>query len=267
MIYRSLIQVMSIFAITISWCGLLSSEEVVDAEPGLPPVPRITPLIPAMDDTTELSAEESLLRQLKKAVSERDSLIADIMDRVEGDLPDTGSAPLETLANEQQQSITDDRRLRDIAWNNLNAALEEVSDEQRQPSDILDTPAFQADSFQVNSLRAETYLKMVRSYKGLLEEQENPERQEFIKAFAIVNDISSDFLTRHQQPQLLYLQFWFARELALRSTGPEQERFTTLARTAHAQLTTNWPGSVSLLITANTLLEELELRLDSNTTP
>jgi hypothetical protein len=256
-----------LMALGLAFPVMLLAEEAVEAEPGLPPVPRITPLIPAMDEGNNLSAEESLLRQLKQAVSSRDQQISQIMDRVEGDLPDTGSAPLETLEPEQQTTIVDDREKRDQAWRNLGAALAAISEEQRQPSDVLDTPAVQADSFQVNSLRAETYLKMVRSYKGLLEDQENPERDEFVKAFAIVNDIAIDYLSHHQQPQHRYLQFWFARELALRSEGPEQQRFSELARTAHTQLTNNWAGSVSLILTANTLLEEMDLRLQANATP
>ena len=60
--------------------------------------------------------------------------------------------PSTNLKRDQQESIVNDRRKRDEAWEYLNSALDEVSDEEQLPGDVLDTPAVQADSFQVLSL-------------------------------------------------------------------------------------------------------------------
>ena len=236
--------------------GGLNAEDNSEAEPSLPPVPRVTPLIPGMGDEKPRSAEENLLRRLQDAVTSRDKRIGAIMDRVSGDLPATGSLPL--------PEINADRLKRDVAWRELEAALKGVSEIDQDSGDVLDTPAHLADEFQVNALTAQNQLDMARSYKALLEDQEDPAISELQKGFAIIRDISIDHLANLYRPQQIYLEFWFARELALRSTSGEQDKYIEITRAAHLSLTTNWTGSVSLILSANTLLEQLNLQLEKN---
>lgn len=244
-------------AVWILTVGMAPALAAAEPEPSLPPRPQITPLVPGVTDEQSRDPEDRLINRLNQAVQTRDDRIQALLDRASGDLPPTGGEVI--------PEAEPDRAERDRAWRDLEQALGELAEQRQRPQDILDTPAALSDDFQVQSLRAHNRLAIARSYKALLEDADQPAVGELHKAFEITREISTEHLGEHARPQRLYLIFWFASELAIRSQGQEQTAYVEAARNAHLRLTTDWPSSVSLVISANTLLEQLNSQLQSDT--
>lgn len=231
----------------------LIAEESVTPEPPLLPQPRNIPLVPGVGEERALSEDEQLLQRLRLAIEERDQQINALLDRKTGDLPPSGSIDIPETA--------DDRAARDQAWEKLAAALEQIAQEQHQTRDILDTPAAWSDDLEVQRLTARNQLSMARSYKALLEDEDEPGLGDMRRAYDLLRSIAIEHLAEHDRPQRAYLLFWFASELARRTQGDERTAFFEAAQTAHRRLVSDWPGSSSLVISAQTLMDQLQRAL------
>ncbi|TVR41775.1 MAG: hypothetical protein EA402_12595 [Planctomycetota bacterium] len=237
----------------------LSAAEPEIPEPGLPPLPRLVPLVPDGRAPAQLDPEDALLQNLQQAIAARDERIRALMDRASGDLPRTGQL-LSPEASEQRDH-------RNSAWRELEATLNAMQERQQRQRDILDTPALVADEYQIHALRASNHLAMARSYKSWLEDLEEAPTDKLRRGLDVSQGISVEHLEEHLRPQRLYLIFWFASELTSRlaATHPEESRdHLDITRRAHERLVSDWPGSVSLIISANTLLNRLHESLGAD---
>ena len=220
-----------------------------EPEPPLPPHASTVPLVPTVEEPAARSERDRLLEHLRQVMEGHEQRIRELSDRASGDLPPAGSTDI--------PASEEDRRERDQAWRLLEETLADLAQEHRREADVLDSPATQTDDYQVERLRSRNRLFMARSYKALLDEQDEPARADLEQGYAIVREVPAEHLADADRPLRVYLTFWFASELTRMSEGDERLRYYEVARNAHERLTTDWPGSASLVISATTLFEQL----------
>ncbi|TVR13253.1 MAG: hypothetical protein EA401_07170 [Planctomycetota bacterium] len=241
---KQIFSLIILFVTTGTWLIALESE------PPMPPRGSTVPLVPTVEEPAARTERDRLLDNLRQAIDDRETRIRELTDRSTGDLPPAGVADL--------ADADEDRRNRDQAWHLLEETLADLALEHRRQADVLDSPATATDDYQVERLRSRNRLFMARSYKALLDQGDDPQRDDIEQGFDIIRAVPIEHLTDADRPLRAYLMFWFATELTRVSEGEDRHRFFEAARNAYERLTTDWPGSSSLVISATTLFEQLQ---------